>query len=44
MKNIKKGLLPSTGGNGIYMFLVAGSVLMVGALVWYRRTQVEAEV
>ena len=42
--NIKKGLLPSTGGNGIYMFLVAGSVLMVGALVWYRRTQVEAEV
>lgn len=44
VKNIKKGLLPSTGGNGIYMFLVAGSILMAGALVWYRRTRVEAEV
>lgn len=42
--NIKKGLLPSTGGNGIYMFLVVGSVLMMGALVWYRRTKVDAEV
>lgn len=42
--NIKKGLLPSTGGNGIYMFIVAGSVLMVGALVWYRRTQVETNI
>lgn len=44
VKNIKKGLLPSTGGNGIYMFLVAGSILMAGAFVWYRRTQVTAEV
>lgn len=42
--NVKKGLLPSTGGNGIYMFLVAGAVLMAGALVWYRRTQVGSEV
>lgn len=44
VENIKKGILPSTGGNGIYMFLAAGSLLMIGALVWYRRTQVEAEV
>ncbi|MFW3579200.1 SpaH/EbpB family LPXTG-anchored major pilin [Vagococcus fluvialis] len=44
VENIKKGILPSTGGNGIYMFLVAGSLLMIGAFVWYRRTQVETEV
>lgn len=44
VENIKKGVLPSTGGNGIYMFLAAGSLLMIGAFVWYRRTQVEAEV
>lgn len=44
VENIKKGILPSTGGNGIFMFLAAGSLLMIGAFVWYRRTQVEAEV
>lgn len=44
VKNIKKGLLPSTGGNGIYAFLAVGSVLMAGAFVWFRRTKVSAEV
>ncbi|MDT2831300.1 SpaH/EbpB family LPXTG-anchored major pilin [Vagococcus carniphilus] len=44
VKNIKKGLLPSTGGNGIYLFLVAGSILMAGAAVWYRRSKVEVEI
>ncbi|AQP53733.1 hypothetical protein CBF34_10645 [Vagococcus penaei] len=44
IENIKKGLLPSTGGNGIYMFLAAGTVLMAGAIVWYRRSRAEAEV
>ncbi|MGX7025254.1 SpaH/EbpB family LPXTG-anchored major pilin [Vagococcus hydrophili] len=44
VKNIKKGLLPSTGGNGIYAFLAVGTVLMAGAFVWFRRTRVSAEV
>ena len=44
VKNVKKGILPSTGGSGIYLFLVIGSLLMIGAFVWYRRTHTEVEV
>lgn len=37
VKNAKKGLLPSTGSYGIYIFLVIGLALMGGAYVWFRR-------
>ncbi|WP_025087129.1 SpaH/EbpB family LPXTG-anchored major pilin [Ligilactobacillus apodemi] len=37
VKNAKKGLLPSTGGYGIYIFLLAGLALMAGAYAWFRR-------
>lgn len=39
VKNAKKGLLPSTGGYGIYIFLVVGLALMGGAYVWFRRVR-----
>lgn len=39
VKNAKKGLLPSTGGYGIYIFLVLGLALMGGAYAWFRRTR-----
>lgn len=39
VKNAKKGLLPSTGGYGIYIFLVIGLALMGGAYVWFRRVR-----
>lgn len=34
--NIKKGILPSTGGSGIYIFLLVGSILMGIAYMWNR--------
>lgn len=37
--NIKKGILPSTGGSGIYLFLIAGALLMSGAYVWNKRNK-----
>ena len=37
VKKDKKGLLPSTGGYGIYIFLLAGLALMAGAYAWFRR-------
>lgn len=39
VKIAKKGLLPSTGGYGIYIFLVIGLALMGGAYVWFRRVR-----
>lgn len=37
--NIKKGYLPSTGGNGIFAFLLVGLSLMIGAYTWYRKSK-----
>lgn len=36
--NHAKGLLPSTGGNGIYGFLVVGGLMMAGSLIWFKRS------
>lgn len=37
--NVRKGALPSTGGNGIAMFIIVGGVVMAGALIVFRRTR-----
>ncbi|KAA9178715.1 SpaH/EbpB family LPXTG-anchored major pilin [Enterococcus durans] len=37
--NIKKGYLPSTGGNGILAFLLVGLSLMIGTYTWYRKSK-----
>lgn len=37
--NIKKGILPATGGSGIYLFLIVGIILMSGAYVWNKRNK-----
>lgn len=42
--NVKKGILPSTGGTGIYAFLTIGAALMIGAIVWYKKSKDSAEV
>ncbi|WGN88927.1 SpaH/EbpB family LPXTG-anchored major pilin [Ligilactobacillus faecis] len=39
IKNAKKGILPSTGGMGIYLFLALGVALMGGAYVWFKKTR-----
>lgn len=39
--NHPKGLLPSTGGNGIYAYLAIGSILMLGSFLWFRRSTKE---
>lgn len=39
VKNVKKGILPSTGGMGIYLFLALGVALMGGAYVWFKKTR-----
>lgn len=37
--NMKKGFLPSTGGNGIFAFLLIGLSLMIGAYSWYKKSK-----
>lgn len=44
VKNTRKGLLPSTGGNGIYAFLIIGALLMGIAYVWYKKSNEQTEV
>lgn len=44
VKNTPKGLLPSTGGSGIYAFLIIGAGLMIGAYVWFKKSKEQAEV
>lgn len=39
VKNTPKGLLPSTGGIGIYAFLLAGGALITGAATWYKKSK-----
>lgn len=39
VKNAKKGILPSTGGMGIYLFLALGIALMGGAYVWFKKAR-----
>ncbi|WP_412778427.1 LPXTG cell wall anchor domain-containing protein [Schleiferilactobacillus harbinensis] len=36
IKNIPEGGLPSTGGPGIILFLLAGFLVMSGGAVWYK--------
>ncbi|MHC5267708.1 SpaH/EbpB family LPXTG-anchored major pilin [Enterococcus sp. LJL98] len=42
--NVPKGLLPSTGGTGIYSFLIIGAMMMAGAYIWFKRSKEQAEV
>ncbi|MBO0482697.1 SpaH/EbpB family LPXTG-anchored major pilin [Candidatus Enterococcus courvalinii] len=42
--NTKKGALPSTGGNGIYLFLLIGSFLMLAAYSGYRKLKKPTEI
>lgn len=44
VKNTPKGLLPSTGGSGIYAFLIIGAGMMVGAYIWFKKSREQAEV
>jgi LPXTG-motif cell wall-anchored protein len=42
--NVRKGVLPATGGTGIYAFLAIGAALMLGAVIWYKKSKDTAEV
>ena len=44
VNHVPKGLLPSTGGNGIYAFLAVGALLMIGSYIWFKKSKVQAEV
>jgi len=37
IENTKKGLLPDTGGVGVYIFFGMGVILMAGAVWWYKK-------
>lgn len=39
VKNIPAGFLPETGGMGILAFLLAGLALMMGAVIWYKKSK-----
>lgn len=42
--NTRKGLLPSTGGAGIYAFIIIGAAMMIGAYIWFKKSRQQAEV
>ncbi|MCV3296597.1 MAG: SpaH/EbpB family LPXTG-anchored major pilin [Oenococcus sp.] len=42
--NIQKGILPATGGSGIVIFLVIGSILMASAYLWNKKRQDQTEI
>ncbi len=44
VKNFKKGILPSTGGKGIYGFLFLGTVLMGGSYLMLRKSKAKSKV
>ena len=44
VKNTPKGLLPSTGGAGIYAFIIIGGAMMIGAYIWFKKSRQQAEV
>ncbi|MCD5003096.1 SpaH/EbpB family LPXTG-anchored major pilin [Enterococcus saccharolyticus] len=44
IKNTPKGLLPSTGGKGIYGFLAVGAMMMLGAYIWFKKSKVQAHI
>lgn len=44
VNNTPKGLLPSTGGSGIYAFIVIGAGMMIGAYIWFKKSRQQAEV
>ena len=44
VNNTPKGLLPSTGGAGIYAFIIIGAAMMIGAYIWFKKSRQQAEV
>ena len=44
LPNVPKGLLPATGGMGIYVFLAVGSLLMGGAYLWFKKSKQHIEI
>ena len=44
VNNTPKGLLPSTGGAGIYAFLIIGAAMMISAYIWFKKSRQQAEV
>ncbi|TLQ12836.1 SpaH/EbpB family LPXTG-anchored major pilin [Pseudolactococcus raffinolactis] len=44
VKNTPKGLLPSTGGAGIYAFIIIGAAMIIGAYIWFKKSRQQAEV
>lgn len=44
VKNTPKGLLPATGGKGIYAFIAVGTAMMAIAYVWFSKSRKQAHV